>query len=119
MEQSHDELSSITGIRFTNIATRAIVFNGITVEYSGSDPYRFTWKGLRIDASSVVAPYNHFGVDISKDITKFTYVFGLSASLDESAVFEDDFPGVEAISTVKGLRMISQGLIDRLLGSLA
>ena len=111
LEQSHDELSSITGIRFTNVATRAIVFNGINVEYAGPDPYRFTWKGLRIDASSVVAPYNHFGVDINKDITKFTYVFGLSASLDESAVFEEDFPGVEAISTVKGLRMINQGLI--------
>ena len=111
LEQSHDELSSITGIRFTNVATRAIVFNGINVEYTGPDPYRFTWKGLRIDASSVVAPYNHFGVDINKGITKFTYVFGLSASLDESAVFEEDFPGVEAISTVKGLRMINQGLI--------
>ena len=65
-----------------------------------------------MDASSVVAPYNHFGVDINKDITKFMYVFGLAASLDESSVFEEDFPGVEAISTVKGLRMINQGLID-------
>ena len=111
LEQSHNELSSITGIRFTHVATRAIVFNGINVEYSGSSPYRFTWKGLRIDSSSLVAPYNHFGVDIAKDIKNFTYLFGLEASFDEASIFEDDFPGVSAVSTVKGVRLINQGMI--------
>ena len=38
------------------------------------------------------------------------YLFGLEASLNESTIFEEDF-NIEAMSAVKGLRMINQGQI--------
>jgi len=37
-------------------------------------------------------------------------LFGLESSLDESSIFEEDYQ-IEAMSTVKGLRLINQGKI--------
>ena len=108
LQQSHKELAESLGGEFTNAATRAIVFNGIDVNYQGGEPYSFTWKGLRIDSSSTVNYFSHFGDDIKRNQTRFMYLFGLEASLNESSIFEEDFD-IEAMSTVKGLRMINQG----------
>ncbi len=110
LEKSHDELAQITGIQFTHVATRAIVFNGIEVEYAGADPYRMHWRGLRIDSSSVVNTYNRFGTDVNKDLKNFTFPFGLQASYDEAAIFEQEFDGAKAISTVKGILLAAQGV---------
>ena len=110
LQSSHDELAAVMGGEFTNSATRAVVFNGIDITYSGGVPYSFTWKGLRIDASSLVNYWSHFGTDVNRHQKEFLEVFGLQASLDEARIFEDDY-GIEGMSTVKGLRMINQGQI--------
>lgn len=110
LQQSHDELAQTLGGEFTNAATRAIVFNGIEVAYQAGEPYSFTWKGLRIDSSAKVHYFSHFGQDIERNQTRFLYILGLNASLDESNIFEEDYD-IEAMSTVKGLRLINQGQI--------
>lgn len=110
LQQSHKELAESLGGEFTNAATRAIVFNGIDVNYQAGQPYSFTWKGLRIDSSSLITYFSHFGNDIKRNKTRFMYLFGLAASLDESSIFEEDF-NIEAMSTVKGLKMLNQGQI--------
>ena len=110
LQRSHDELASIIGARFTNSATRAIVFNGVRVHYQGDNPYQLEWTGLRIDSSAVVNYYNYFGTDVDKNIREFMYIFGLEASLDESLIFEQDFD-IKAMSTTKGLVLINQGQI--------
>lgn len=110
LQQSHNELAKTLGGEFTNGATRAIVFNGIEVIYQGNEPYSFSWKGLRIDSSAKVNYFSHFGQDIQRNQIRFLYLFGLEGSLDESSIFEEDYD-IEAMSTVKGLRLINQGQI--------
>ncbi len=110
LQSSHDELARLTGGRFTNAATRAIVFNGVAVNYQSGEPYSFDWQGLRIDASSVVNYYSHFSQDPELHQKEFMYLFGLQASLDEADIFEDDYQ-VESISTTKGLKLINQNQI--------
>ncbi|MBI3589380.1 MAG: hypothetical protein HY093_03145 [Candidatus Liptonbacteria bacterium] len=110
LESSHDELARIFGARFTNTATRAVVFNGIDVNYQSGEPYSFSWKGLRIDSSSAVNYYSHFSENPNLHQKEFMYVFGLQASQDEADIFENDFQ-VASISTVKGLKLINQNQI--------
>ncbi|MCP4107180.1 MAG: transglutaminase domain-containing protein [Desulfobacteraceae bacterium] len=110
LQRSHEELASVMGGSFVNSATRAIVFNGIDVTYQNGEPYCFAWKGLKIDTSAVVDYFHRLGNEVEKYQTEFLYVFGLELSLHEAIIFEEDF-GVEGMSTVKGLRMINQGLI--------
>ncbi|MCX6789891.1 MAG: transglutaminase domain-containing protein [Candidatus Gribaldobacteria bacterium] len=110
LQESHNELAQVLGGEFTNEATRAIVFNGIDISYQAGQPYSFTWKGLRIDSSSKVNYFSHFGSDIKKNQTRFMHLFGLEGSLNESSIFEEDY-NIEAMSTVKGLKMINQGQI--------
>lgn len=114
LQTSHDELARLTGGRFTNAATRAVVFNGLDVEYQSGAPYAFDWKGLRIDASSVVNYYSHFSQDPERHQKEFMYLFGLQASLDEADIFENDFE-IESISTTKGLKLINQNQIPGVL----
>lgn len=109
VEANQIELGDIFGGTFTNEATRAFVFNGVDVTTLAGVPESFDWKGLRIDSSAVINYASYFG-DISSHKKDFTMLFGLAASLDESAIFEEDFD-VEAMSTVKGIRLINQGLI--------
>ena len=110
LQESHNELAQALGGEFTNEATRAIVFNGIDIAYQAGQPYSFTWKGLRIDSSAKVNYFSHFGSDIKKNQTRFMHLFGLEGSLNESSIFEEDY-NIEAMSTVKGLKMINQGQI--------
>ena len=109
MADNQQEIATIMGGSFTNVGTRAFVFNGVDIEYVSGVPQTFEWKGLRLDSSSLVNYYSYFG-DIDTHRKDFELLFGLEASLDESSIFEEDFD-VEAMSTVKGLKMINQGLI--------
>ncbi len=116
LEASHDELAKITGTSFIHAVTRAIIFNGLRVDYvknpvtNQDEPYTLTWQGLRIDSSSVVNAFNRFGTDVNKDLKNFTFPFGLQASYDEASIFEEDFDGTKAISTVKGILLANQGV---------
>jgi len=110
LQKSNQEIAQTLGGEFTNAATRAIVFNGVDVNYQNGEPYSFDWKGLRIDSSSTINYFSHFGNDIKRNQIRFMYISGMEASLNESSIFEDDF-NIEAMSTVKGLRMINQGQI--------
>lgn len=110
LESAHEELSLITGGRFTNTATRAVVFNGLNVNYQNGEPYSFSWQGLRIDASSLINYYSHFSSDIKLHQKDFLYIFGLQASEDEAAIFKDDYT-IESISTVKGLKLVNQNQV--------
>ena len=110
LQSSHDELSRITGGRFTNSATRAVVFNGLEVSYQSGEPYSFSWQGLRIDASSLINYYSYFSQNPEHHQKEFMHVFGLEASQDEADIFEDDY-NIESISTVKGLKLINQNQI--------
>ncbi|MDD2731573.1 MAG: transglutaminase-like domain-containing protein [Candidatus Pacebacteria bacterium] len=109
LESSHNELSQTLGAGFVNSAVRAIVFNGIEINYQNNEPYSFNWKGLRIDSSAKINYYSHF-TEINKNKKRFLCLFGLESSLNESSIFEDDYD-IESISTVKGLRLINQGNI--------
>ncbi len=66
LDASHDEIGNIFGAKFANVATRAIVFNGVDVNYQDGEPYSFEWKGLRIDTSLLINYWNHFGSDSDK-----------------------------------------------------
>jgi len=110
LQKSYEELAGSLGSGFTNAATRAIVFNGIDINYQMGEPYSFSWKGLRIDSSSLINYFSYFGQDIKRNQIRFMYVGGLEASLNESSIFEEDFD-IESMSTVKGLRMINQSQI--------
>ncbi len=110
LESSHDELSRIFGASFTNTAARANVFNGLEINYQNGQPYSFSWTGLRIDSSSFINYYNHFGSKPNRYQKEFLSIFGLQASLDEASIFEDNF-NIQSMSTVKGLRLINQNQI--------
>jgi hypothetical protein len=53
---------------------------------------------------------SRFGTDYSRHQKEFLYIFGLQASQEESDIFEEDY-NVEAIATVKGLKLVSTGQI--------
>jgi len=111
LEASHERLAEFTGGAFTDMASRAVISNSLEVTKVSNTPYSFLWKGLSIDASSYVRYHSRFGAISNKNMKEFTYIFGLEASLDEATIFEEDF-GVNAVSTVKALRYINQGLIS-------
>ena len=107
LQDNQNELGRVVGGDFTNVATRATVFNGIDITYSSSsEPYSFDWKGLRIDSSSKVKYFYRFGQNTTKYFKEFTGLFGLQASQEESNIFEDNF-GVQSVATVKGLKLVS------------
>lgn len=110
LESVHDELARIIGGRFTNTATRAVIFSGLDVNYQNSEPYSFSWQGLRVDASSLINYYPHFSSDPKLHQKEFLYIFGLQASEDEASIFKDDY-AIESISTVKGLKLINQNQV--------
>jgi len=109
VEENQIELGNIFGGTYTNEATRAFVFNGTTVTTVAGVPQGFEWKGLRLDSSSVINYASYFG-DIDTHKKEFDMLFGLASSLDESSIFEEDFE-IEAMSTVKGLKLINDGAI--------
>ncbi len=106
LENTEGELARIIGADFSDVATRAIIFNGIAVTNKNGQPYSFDWKGLRIDASAKVKYFSRFHESVKTHKKEFTAVFGLQASQDESDVFEDNFD-VESVATVKGLKLVS------------
>ncbi|MFA6105351.1 MAG: N-acetylmuramoyl-L-alanine amidase [Patescibacteria group bacterium] len=106
LDQTERELAKVVGADFTHTATRAAIFNGISVTYSNGQPYSFDWKGLRIDSSAKVTYFNRFNDDSTTYKKEFMAIFGLQASLDESNIFEENF-SVGAISTVKGLKLVA------------
>ncbi len=108
LENTEHELANIIGGDFADTVTRATIFNGVAVTYSGGQPYSFDWKGLRIDSSAKVRYFNRFKDDIATYKKEFTSVFGLQGSQDESDIFEDNFD-VESVATVKGLKLVSAG----------
>ncbi|MFZ2522501.1 MAG: transglutaminase domain-containing protein [Minisyncoccia bacterium] len=108
LENTQGELASIVGSDFTDVATRATIFNGIEVTYSLGEPYSFDWNGLRIDSSSFVRYFSRFNDSIDTYKKEFTSVFGLQGSQDESDIFEDNF-NVESVATVKGLKLVADG----------
>jgi hypothetical protein len=108
LEEVDDELANIIGGDFTDIATRATIFNGIEMTYDQGIPYSFDWIGLRIDSSAKVNYFNRLNADTTIHLKEFAGIFGLQGSQDESNIFEDNF-GVESIATVKGLKLVSGG----------
>jgi hypothetical protein len=107
LENTEKELANIIGGDFIDIATRAIVFNGVNVTYQNNEPYSFEWEGLRIDSSAKVNYFNRFHSDTSTHSKEFSYIFGLEASQNESDIFEEQY-NIESIATTKGLKLVSQ-----------
>lgn len=107
LQANQGELAQITGGDFTNVATRATIFNDISITYATSGaPYSFSWKGLRIDSSSKINYFNRFNDDTTTHFKEFTGVFGLQASQEESDIFQNNF-GVVSVATVNGLKLVS------------
>ncbi|HID92651.1 MAG TPA: lytic transglycosylase domain-containing protein, partial [bacterium (Candidatus Stahlbacteria)] len=98
------------GGTFTNLATRAIVFNGIALNLVDGVPQTFTWRGLRIDSSAHINYFSHFG-EVDNHKKDFLMLWRLEGSYAEATIFEENF-GIDAISTVKGLALINQGVIQ-------
>lgn len=110
LQRSQDEIGKTLGGTFTNLATRAIVFNGIALNPVDGAPQTFTWLGLRIDSSANVNYFSHFG-EVNNHKKEFLMLWGLEGSYAEATIFEEDFE-IDAISTVKGLALINQGVIQ-------
>jgi len=109
LQRSQDEIGKTLGGTFTNLATRAIVFNGIDLGLVDGAPQKFAWLGLRIDSSANVNYFSHFG-EVDNHKKEFLMLWGLEGSYAEATIFEEDFE-IDAISTVKGLALINQGVI--------
>ena len=109
LQTTHEELADITGGDFVHYATSTSISNGVTVTYSDDMPFSFEWTGLRINAYASVRYFSRLGDEINHNREEFISVFGLQASQDESDIFEDNFD-VEAVATVKGMKLVSDGL---------
>lgn len=107
LQESHDEIADLINGGFVNVSTMASIANNLEVSYIDDEPYSFEWNGLDINSFAGVRYFSKLGEEINYNRKEFLALFGLEASQDEADIFEDNY-GVESVSTVKGLKLVSE-----------
>ena len=82
--------------------SRAVVTQNRILNRVDSLPTSFNFKGLTMDAASLISDSSRQG-DYKSHREDFRLLFGLAASYDEAQIFKD-IAGLEGISTVAGLQ---------------
>lgn len=91
-------------------AARAIASSQVNVEYKENQPYKFTWKGLQINATIFGDYYYRFRNERKKYLETVMLIGGLEADIKQAEIFEQTF-GVKSLTPVKGFNLVNSGEI--------
>jgi hypothetical protein len=104
LQESGDRLSKSLDLGYKFRMARAVVTQNRVLNEVNGTPTTFTFKGLTIDATTLISDYSRRG-EYSNNRRNFNLIWGLEASDYEAGVLEDT-TSLESISTVNGLQYV-------------